>query len=127
MNTTLKKTLACAAAALLATSCGELYQVDGHARVYGSSMYAKYPADAPQPNIVYTPQPQQQTVAPVRVIHVVKVVQKKPSPQEFLKNAPKPEPEPVVEDDDLEPIPVHLLEQPAGSANVQVPAGSTSI
>lgn len=116
-----------AAAALLLTSCGEYYQVEGHARVYGSSVYAAYPADAPKPNIVYDAAPQ--AAAPVRVIHVVKVVQppKEPSPQEFLKNAPAPEPEPVVEDDELEPIPAELLEQPAGAPSQQVPAGTETL
>lgn len=116
-----------AAAALLLASCGELYQVEGHARVYGSSMYATYPADAPKPNIVYSAAPAPQAAPSVRVIRVVKVVQKSPSPQEFLRNAPEPEPEPVVEDDELEPIPAELLEQPGGSSSAQVPAGASTL
>lgn len=125
----MKNAAICAAAGLILASCGEFYQVEGHARVYGSSMYATYPADAPKPNIVYAASPALQATAPVRVIRVVQVVRQpeRISPQEFLKNAPEPEPEPVVEDDELEPIPAELLEQPAGTSSAQVPAGASTL
>lgn len=135
---TLSLTLSCTAALLLA-SCGEYeyYPVDGHAQVSGSSMYArpvqvvKHAVAAPatqDSNIAYYV-PANTVPRGVREIRIVKKAPavQQPSPQELLQNAPEPEPEPVVEDEALEPIPDYLLEQPAGTTSAQVPAGSSTL
>ena len=137
--TALNRILPLACAALLA-SCNDFYQTDGRAQVFGSSMYAR-----PQrvvyatPKAVAPPAPQDSNIAyyvpantvprGVREIHIVKKAPavQQPSPHEFLKHAPAPEPEPMVEDHELEPIPPELLEQPGASSSVQVPAGASTL
>ena len=130
------RTLLLSSAALLA-SCGDLYHTEGHATVSGNSVYAKaqrvvYAA----PKAVAPPAPRDSNIAyyvpassvprGVREIHIIQKAPtvQQPSPQEFLKNAPAPEPEPVVKDSELEHISPELLEQPSGEPSRQVPAGT---
>lgn len=131
------RTLLLACGAALMASCSDFYQTDGRATVSGNSVYARaqrvvYAA----PKAVAPPAPRDSNIAyyvlassvprGVREIHIFKQAPavQHPSPQEFLKNAPAPEPEPVVEDSELEHISPELLEQPAGTASRQVPAGT---
>lgn len=127
--------LACGAA--LMASCGDLYHTGGHATVSGNSVYAKAQraVDA-APRVVAPPAPRDSNIAyyvpassvprGVREIHIIQKAPavQQPSPQEFLKNAPAPEPEPVVKDSELEHISPELLEQPSGEPSRQVPAGT---
>ena len=137
MNT-VNQTLMLACAALLA-SCNDFYQTDGHATVSGTSVYARAQQVAYAPKTVAPPAPKDSNIAyyvpassvprGVRELHIDKKapVLQQPSPQELLKNAPAPEPEPVVEDSELEHIPDELLEQPAGTHSHQVPAGNQTL
>lgn len=137
MNT-VNQTLMLACAALLA-SCNDFYQTDGHATVSGTSVYARAQQVAYAPKTVVSPAPKDSNIAyyvpassvprGVRELHIYKKapVLQQPSPQELLKNAPAPEPEPVVEDSELEHIPDELLEQPAGTHSHQVPAGNQTL
>ena len=127
--------LACGAA--LMASCSDFYQTDGRATVSGNSVYARaqrvvYAA----PKAVAPPAPRDSNIAyyvpassvprGVREIHIIQKAPavQQPSPQEFLKHAPAPEPKPVVKDSELEHISPELLEQPAGTPSHQVPAGT---
>lgn len=137
MNT-VNQTLMLACAALFA-SCNDFYQTDGHATVSGTSVYARAQQVAYAPKTVAPPAPKDSNIAyyvpassvprGVRELHIYKKapVLQQPSPQELLKNAPAPEPEPVVEDSELEHIPDELLEQPAGTHSHQVPAGNQTL
>lgn len=137
MNT-VNQTLLLACAALLA-SCNDFYQTDGHATVSGNSVYARAQRVVYAPQTVAPPAPKDSNIAyyvpassvprGVRELHIYKKapVLQQPSPQELLKNAPAPEPEPVVEDSELEHIPDELLEQPAGTHSHQVPAGTQTL
>lgn len=137
MNT-VNQTLLLACAALLA-SCNDFYQTDGHATVSGNSVYARAQQVAYAPKTVAPPAPKDSNIAyyvpassvprGVRELHIYKKapVLQQPSPQELLKNAPAPEPEPVVEDSELEHISPELLEQPAGTHSRQVPAGNQTL
>lgn len=138
MNT-VNQTLLLACAALLA-SCNDFYQTDGHATVSGTSVYARAQQVAyATPKTVAPPAPKDSNIAyyvpassvprGVRELHIYKKapVLQQPSPQELLKNAPAPEPEPVVEDSELEHIPDELLEQPVGTHSHQVPAGNQTL
>lgn len=137
MNT-VNQTLMLACAALLA-SCNDFYQTDGHATVSGTSVYARAQQVAYAPKNMAPPAPKDSNIAyyvpassvprGVRELHIYKKapVLQQPSPQELLKNAPAPEPEPVVEDSELEHIPDELLEQPAGTHSHQVPAGNQTL
>lgn len=137
MNT-VNQTLMLACAALLA-SCNDFYQTDGHATVSGTSVYARAQQVAYAPKTMAPPAPKDSNIAyyvpassvprGVHELHIYKKapVLQQPSPQELLKNAPAPEPEPVVEDSELEHIPDELLEQPAGTHSHQVPAGNQTL
>lgn len=128
--------LACGAA--LMASCSDFYQTDGRATVSGNSVYAKAQRvvyTAPR-GVVAPPAPRDSNIAyyvpassvprGVREIHIIQKAPavQQPTPQEFLKNAPAPEPEPVVKDSELEHVSPELLEQPSGTHSHQVPAGT---
>lgn len=129
--------LACGTA--LMASCSDFYQTDGRATVSGNSVYARAQRVVYAAQTVAPPAPKDSNIAyyvpassvprGVRELHIYKKapVLQQPSPQELLKNAPAPEPEPVVEDSELEHIPDELLEQPAGTHSHQVPAGNQTL
>lgn len=133
------RTLLLACGAALLASCSDFYQTDGRATVSGNSVYARAQQVAYAPKTVAPPAPKDSNIAyyvpassvprGVRELHIYKKapVLQQPSPQELLKNAPAPEPEPVVEDSELEHIPDELLEQPAGTHSHQVPAGNQTL
>lgn len=133
------RTLLLACGAALMASCSDFYQTDGRATVSGTSVYARAQQVAYAPKAVAPPAPRDSNIAyyvpassvprGVRELHIYKKapVLQQPSPQELLKNAPAPEPEPVVEDSELEHIPDELLEQPAGTHSHQVPAGNQTL
>lgn len=131
------RTLMLACGSALLASCSDFYQTDGRATVSGNSVYAKaqrvvYAA----PKAVAPPAPRDSNIAyyvpassvprGVREIHIIQKAPavQQPSPQEFLKNAPAPEPEPVVKDSELEHISPELLEEPGGTHSRQMPAGT---
>lgn len=133
------RTLLLACGTALMASCSDFYQTDGRATVSGTSVYARAQQVAYAPQTVAPPAPKDSNIAyyvpassvprGVRELHIYKKapVLQQPSPQELLKNAPAPEPEPVVEDSELEHIPDELLEQPAGTHSHQVPAGNQTL
>lgn len=133
------RTLLLACGAALLASCSDFYQTDGRATVSGNSVYARAQQVAYAPKTVAPPAPKDSNIAyyvpassvprGVRELHIYKKapVLQQPLPQELLKNAPAPEPEPVVEDSELEHIPDELLEQPADTHSHQVPAGNQTL